>query len=50
LCANTIISSAVMIVGMFAKGLSLRNSIRLHEDKMGQFANVLKRPDVTNTG
>jgi hypothetical protein len=34
---------------MFAKGLSLRNLIRLHLIEIGQFANVLKRVDVTNT-
>jgi hypothetical protein len=34
---------------MFAKGLSLRMLVKLLQDKIGQFANVIKRPDVANT-
>lgn len=47
LCANSIISSAVMIVGIFAKGFNRRNSSHSRIYNYGQFANVLKRVDVT---
>lgn len=36
------------MVGIFAKGLSLRIVLTLYLVDKGQFANVIKRPDVAN--